>query len=276
MILDRFEYLCPSNIDEVVTAITTEDEVAIISGGTWVVPQMGHHVRRPKIVVDLQCAGLSGISENDDTITVGPKTTYSQLISAAHTPPLLRTMASGITGGVQIRNKGTIGGSACYANPASDVPGAIVALEASMVLRSERGQRVIAATEFFVDALETALEPGEVLEAILIPGTAAKARFSYQKFRTVTGSFPIVTAACLADANDLVTRVVIGGAAVRPITIELEGNESDQEVADLTRSRIDQPWSDVLANANFRRHTAGVMAQRAVRAVRHDTDGGER
>ena len=80
MILDRFEYLCPSNVDEAVSAITTDDELAIISGGTWVVPQMGHHVRRPKIVVDLRAAGLSGVADKQDTISIGSTTTYSHLM----------------------------------------------------------------------------------------------------------------------------------------------------------------------------------------------------
>ncbi|MEO6505550.1 MAG: FAD binding domain-containing protein [Terrimesophilobacter sp.] len=276
MILDRFEYLCPSNVDEAVSAITTDDELAIISGGTWVVPQMGHHVRRPKIVVDLRAAGLSGVADKQDTISIGSTTTYSHLIAAGNTPELLRTMALGVTGGVQIRNKGTIGGSACYANPASDVPGAIVTMNATMVLRSASGQREVPATEFFVDAFTTALRPGEMLEAILVPVNSTGPVFSYQKFKTAAGSFPIVTAGCVASEDGLTKRVVIGGAAATPIVVELDGDESENDVADRVRSLISEPWSDVQANANFRRHTAGTMAQRVVRAVRTTIEGGER
>ncbi len=276
MILDRFEYLRPSNVDEVVTAITTEDEVAIISGGTWVVPQMGQHVRRPKVVVDLSAAGLSGVSTNHDTISIGPSTTYTQLLEAGDTPPFLRKVASGITGGIQIRNAGTIGGSACFAYPPSDAPGALVTLNATMVLRSGEGQREVAATDFFLDALTTALRPGEFLEEILVPIADTERIFSYQKFRNVTGSTPIVTAGCIASEDGLAKRVVIGGAATTPVVVDLAGDESEDEIADLTRSLISHPWSDALANANYRRHTAGTMATRAVRAVREQIEGEER
>ena len=121
----------------------TDGPTVLIGGGTWVVPEMSHGKRRPARVIDLRRAGLGGVREDGDG--AGDRR-YDHLHGSAGVPavatrlPLLRTLARGITGGAQIRNGGTVGGSACYASPASDMPAALVALGATLRLRS-RGRR---------------------------------------------------------------------------------------------------------------------------------------
>lgn len=269
MIAHRFEYFCPESAAEVAAMLeqTGGREVAIISGGTWVIPEMSHHSRKPELVIDLRSAGLSGVEVEADSITIGPATTYTQLGQSIAVPAFLKKVAAGITGGPQIRNRATIGGSACYANPASDIPGALVAMRATLHLLSHHAARTVPAAEFFLDAYATSMEPDEVLESIEIPVVRSGDVFFYSKFKTAEGSWPIVTTGCIASKTDSALRVVVGGAGVTPFLVELDGHESEEEVGQLARDALRRPWSDVFANAKTRRHLVGVMTQRAVREV---------
>ncbi|NYG17908.1 CO/xanthine dehydrogenase FAD-binding subunit [Arthrobacter psychrochitiniphilus] len=243
------------------------EETAIISGGTWVVPEMSHHLRRPKLVIDLKLAGLAGVSAEADAVVIGPATTYTQLAHSKHTPNFLKKVVAGITGGSQIRNRGTIGGSACYANPASDIPGALVTMKASLHLRAHSSTRIVEAADFFLDANVTLLEPDEILESISIPSTNDENLFSYAKFKTAQGSWPIVTIGCIASEDGVARRVIVGGAGAIPFAVDLDGQESEDEVLQRVHAAMRQPWSDVFATADTRRHIAGVMTQRAVREI---------
>lgn len=269
MIAHRFEYSRPGSAAEVAAQLQHTDgrEFAIIGGGTWVIPEMSHHLRKPELVIDLRSAGLSGIVADADGIMVGAATTYTQIEQSPAAPAFLKKVAAGITGGTQVRNRGTIGGSACYANPVSDIPGALVALEATMYLRSHRATRTVAAADFFLDVLETCLEPDEILESIGIRTPQSNEVFSYAKFKTAEGSWPIVTAACVTTKTDTALRVAVGGAGTTPFVVELDGDESEEEIGQRARDSLRRPFADVFANADTRRHLVGVMTQRAVREI---------
>ena len=161
-------YTRPTDVDGVTAALADGDAV-VVGGGTMVVPEMTHGRVRPSAVVDLARAGLAGITRGDGAWVVGAMTTYTELERSA--VPLLATVARGITGGPQIRNRGTVGGSASHANPSSDVPAALVALSARLRLAKTGGVREVAAADFFVGAFRTAREPDEVLTAITVPDT---------------------------------------------------------------------------------------------------------
>ncbi|MFE2756229.1 FAD binding domain-containing protein [Actinosynnema sp. NPDC059335] len=252
-------YTAPRDVGGVVAALADGDGLAI-GGGTMLVPDLTHGKVRPRVLVDLSRAGLAGVTAADDGVVVGAMTTYADL--AAADLPLLPRVARGITGGPQIRHRGTAGGSACYANPASDVPACLVALKARMRLASARGGREVEAGEFFTDGFRTAREPDEVLTAFTVPRTDAA--IGYLKFKLAESSWPIVTAAALV--GPAVVRVAIGGAAATPVVVEV-GRES---WADAHREAVwaaldaARPWSDVLADAAYRRRVAPVIADRAV------------
>jgi aerobic carbon-monoxide dehydrogenase medium subunit len=267
MITRHFTYLTPSSADEAASMLSEGgDDTEIIGGGTWVVPEMTNGTRRPSRVIDLARAGLRGVAEDEGEIVLGAQTTYRDLIDSdlvAERLPLLRTLALGITGGSQIWNRGTIGGSACYANPQSDVPASLVALAATMRLRSAAGVRNIAAGEFFRGAFAADVRDGELLEAIAIQRDAGR-RGGYYKFKLSESSWPIVTAAFVDDGRP---RVALGGVEAAPLLVELDAGTDAATVTAAVEARITAPHTDTLASGDYKRSIAGVIASRAVDAA---------
>ncbi|MFC4852196.1 FAD binding domain-containing protein [Actinophytocola glycyrrhizae] len=252
-------YTRPSDVAGVTAALADGDTV-VVGGGTMVVPEMTHGRVRPAAVVDLAKAGLAGITRVDGAWVVGAMTTYTELERSA--VPLLATVARGITGGPQIRNRGTAGGSASYANPSSDVPAALVALNARLRLAKAGGTREVAAADFFLGAFATAREPDEVLTAITVPDTGATP--GYVKFKLAEGSWPIVTAATLAGPA---IRVVLGGAAAVPVVVELARSSWREQLRSEVDRVLTRPWDDVLAPGDYRARIAPVIAARSVAAA---------
>jgi CO/xanthine dehydrogenase FAD-binding subunit len=256
-------YTRPADVDGVTAALADGDAV-VVGGGTVVVPEMTHGRVRPSAVVDLARAGLAGITRGDGVWVVGAMTTYTELERSA--VPLLATVARGVTGGPQIRNRGTVGGSASYANPSSDVPAALVALSARLRLAKAGGVREVAAADFFAGAFRTVREPDEVLTAITVPDTEAAP--GYLKFKLVEGSWPIVTAATLAGPT---IRVVLGGATAVPVAVELARDSWRDQLRSEVDRVLTRPWDDVLAPGHYRARIAPVIAARSVAAALEET-----
>jgi CO/xanthine dehydrogenase FAD-binding subunit len=214
-------------------------------------------------------------------------TTYSQLCGAG-TPvgqelALLTEVAAGITGGPQIRNRGTVGGSASYANPSSDVPACLAVLGARLRLLSPSGTRVVPVADYFVGPFRTVRREDEVLVAIELPADGIR-RTGYLKLKHSQSSWPIVTAAAV-ELGDGAWRVAIGGAADVPVSIEVDSPDAGtddrawrQHVRDAAGSGIQAaggPWSDVLADGEYRLRVAPVVVARAMaRAVGGHIPGG--
>lgn len=252
-------YTRPSDVDGVTAALAGGDAV-VVGGGTMVVPDMTHGRVRPAAVVELAKAGLAGITRGDGGWVIGAMTTYTELERSD--VPLLATVARGITGGPQIRNRGTVGGSASYANPSSDVPAVLVALGARLRLAKAGGAREVPAADFFLGAFRTARQPDEVLTAITVPDPGASP--GYLKFKLVEGSWPIVTAAALAGPT---IRVVLGGAAAVPVALELERVSWQEQLRSAVDRLLTEPWDDVLAPGHYRARIAPVIAARSVAAA---------
>lgn len=276
MIRDRFRYEAPDSTAAAVELLAGNgDDAAVLAGGTWLVWLMHSGHARPSVVIDLRRAGLSGVDTTDGRVTIGAATTYTTLETAAATPALLRTMASGITGGAQIRNQGTLGGSICYASPASDAPAALVALEATMHVHGADGARDVPAREFFADAFATTLGAGELLVGVSVGAAGPDERFGYVKFKVSGSSWPIVTAGCRVDGAGRIASLAVGGAAPVPVVVDVGDAQEPSDIAALAREAIAEPYADVHADGAYRRHVAGVMATRAVAAARRDDAGGD-
>ncbi|GGM81735.1 carbon monoxide dehydrogenase [Thermopolyspora flexuosa] len=272
MITNNFGYHAPPDLDGVVAALAeARGDVVVLGGGTMIIPDLTHGRASADVVVDLSRAGLSGIREEGDEVVVGATTTYTEVLSddrAAALVPLLRTLSSGITGGPQIRNKGTIGGSAAYANPCSDVPACLVALGARMRLASARGVREVPAEEFYTGAFATVRRRDEVLAAIVLPrpdGTAG-----YTKLKLAESSWPIVTAAVVSRPDGSL-RVAIGAVAETPRLIDVEppsAGVDDPAWRDHVRravaAAVPEPWSDLLADGAYRMRVAPAIVARSV------------
>lgn len=273
MIRHHFRYHAPQTLQDAVDAVGgARGETAVIAGGTWVVPEMALARRRPSDVIDLRLIDLAGVSASNGTLVIGPRTTYTQLEAETQAPSLLRTLSAGITGGAQIRNQGTVGGSACYANPASDVPGALVGLDATLRLTSVRGERDVAAADFFQGAFATERQDDELLSAIVLPRPLPGTRYGYVKFKLTEGSWPIVTASCALDSHGAIAALVLGGAAATPIRVDPSSVVSDdlEQLSQTVSDAVLEPWSDALAVGKYRKAISGVIAKRAVQAALAD------
>ncbi|MBM9466474.1 FAD binding domain-containing protein [Nakamurella leprariae] len=279
-------YAAPTGIAEATALLTQAQDPAVLSGGTMLVPEMSHRTRRPDLVLDLRNARLSGVRVEADTLTIGAATTYRQVLDT--TLPgggaalaVLQTVARGITGGPQIRNRGTVGGSAAWANPSSDVPGLLVGLDATIRVDGAGGHRLIAAQDWVTGAFRTARAPAEILTGITAP-TRPRHRFGYVKFKLAESSWPIVTATCLASPVGNVV-LSVGGAFERPLRLSLAGVPADLPERELRTLLAEQiaaadptPWTDVLADGAYRARISPVIAARAVQqALAKDPNSGE-
>ncbi|MGY3591387.1 carbon-monoxide dehydrogenase medium subunit [Bradyrhizobium sp. USDA 4341] len=273
MISQQFEYRAPREIDEALDILERADGAcAVLGGGTWLIPNMTFAVHQPKVVLDPRHLDFASIHERDDEVLVGARVTYSDALRSsvvsAHLP-LLAAMATGITGGISIVGQGTMGGSACYANPSSDFPACLVALRGRLRLRSARETREVDAANFFKGAFATARRPDEMLEGIIFPKRPSSARWGYQKLKFSTGSWPIVTAAAVVEGER--ARVVLGAATSVPVLSEaiLPANAGDDELRALATSCAsvspEAELSDELAGPGYRRRVANAIVLRALK-----------
>lgn len=273
MITNNFGYHAPADLDGVVSVLAeASGNVVVLGGGTMIIPDMTHGRTVADVVVDLSRAGPSGISPVDGAVVVGATTTYTGVLSdprALELIPLLHTMAGGVTGGPQIRNKGTIGGSAAYANPTSEVPACLVALGARMRLASARGTREVSAEEFYTGAFATVRRPDEVLAAVVLPAPTGLP-VGYTKLKLAESSWPIVTAACVPQPDGTL-RVALGAVTATPLLLPIEPPDAGAadpawraHVREVVDTAVTDPWSDVLADGEYRRRVAPVIIARSV------------
>src|SRR6478735_1957413 len=155
MIPGQFDYVRPGSLDDVLRILTDrEGEAKLLSGGYSLLPLMKLRLAQPALLVDLRdIGGLDSIQEGDDSLTIGARATHRQIHEAdvvRDRYPLLHDVTGGI-GDPQVRNWGTIGGSVAHADPASDWPAVLLAVSATVVCRSQQGERTIAARDFFID-----------------------------------------------------------------------------------------------------------------------------
>src|SRR5712664_3991382 len=171
MIPAQFDYTRANTLDEALTLLAANEDAKILAGGHSLIPAMKLRLATPSMLIDIgRIKDLSYIREENGQIRIGAMTTHYQIESSdllKSICPLLPECASHI-GDVQVRNKGTIGGSVAHSDPGGDWPAAIIALNAEMIAVSKKGERSIKADDFFVDLLTTALEPNEILREIRV------------------------------------------------------------------------------------------------------------
>ena len=273
MIRDDLTYHRPTSAGEAAELLAAHgDQATVLGGGTVLVPQLTRAERRAQHVVDLRGLGLNTVESDGDMVEVGAMVTYGAVLRTAVTgelTDLLVKAAEVVTGGCQIRNLGTLGGSAAYANPSSDVPGCLVALEADMVVAGPDGSRTVSAADFFVDAFTTALGPGEFLSAMRIRRKAAST--SYVKVKAGSSGWPVVAVAATRDSDTGSVRIAIGAAQGVPVAMDvtdlLDPSRDPQDLVGAVRDRITDPWQDEQASARYRKHVSGVLARRAIEGL---------
>src|SRR6266849_5197816 len=173
MIPAAFDYHVAQSVDEAVALMKQYgDDAKFLAGGHSLLPTMKLRLAQPAHVIDLgRIQGLSYIREVGDTITVGALTTYVTLQRSDVIARNFALLPEGIAliGDQQVRNRGTIGGSVAHSDPAADTPGMVLALKADIVAKGPGGVRTITADDFFMDLMQTALQPNEVITEIRLP-----------------------------------------------------------------------------------------------------------
>jgi carbon-monoxide dehydrogenase medium subunit len=284
MIPAPFEYVAAKSLDEALRLVDQHgDEAKVLAGGHSLLPLMKLRLALPRYIIDIgRIRNLNYIREEGGKIAIGALTTHAEVISSAllrEKCPLLCETAESI-GDVQVRNRGTIGGSLAHADPAADYPASILALDAEMVAASNAGKRTIPAADFFVDLLTTQLRPGEILVEVRVPTIAPGSGTAYKKMHQLASGFAIVGAAARVTVNekkkfeDVALGITgLGAKAFRAFGVEraLRGKDANaKSIADAARHVAQgvEPLSDIHASAEYRREMAIVYARRALEAAR--------
>lgn len=279
MIPASFEYVAPASLDEAIALLQQHGEEAkILAGGHSLIPMMKLRLAEPGLLVDIgNIRELRGVRQGDGAVAIGALTTYANLAGAGEVSGLdaLREAALAV-GDVQVRNRGTIGGSLAHADPGADLPAAILALDAEIAVRGPEGERTIAAGEFFQGLLTTDVAENEVLTEVRVRDVPARTGTAYVKFPNPASGYAVVgVAAALTLAEDgtiAEARVAITGAgdrATRATAVEeaLRGQRPTPEAiaaaAQHAAEEID-PLEDIHASAEYRAELARVYTRRAL------------
>ncbi|HEX8185430.1 MAG TPA: xanthine dehydrogenase family protein subunit M [Blastocatellia bacterium] len=280
MIPAQFDYLAPATLGEALSLLAQHsDDAKILAGGHSLIPAMKLRLATPQVLIDIgRIKDLSYIREEGDQIRIGAMTTHYQIESSDYLReacPVLPEAAAQI-GDVQVRNKGTIGGSLAHSDPAGDWPAIAIALNAEMVAASANGDRVIKVDDFFVDMLTTALEPGEILREIRINKPQGRFGHSYMKVPQPASGFAVVGVAVnlACDQNGACTNASIGVTGVASKAYRAAGVEKslagsafdDQAIASAAAHAADGVSinGDLYASDEYRRHLVQVYMRRAI------------
>ncbi|WP_338828236.1 xanthine dehydrogenase family protein subunit M [Bradyrhizobium sp. 27S5] len=256
------------------------DKAKVLSGGQSLMPAMNLRLLSPDIVVDIGgLAELRGIAVKGDVLVIGALTRHVDLLGSPEVAlhaPLLRDAVAHVAHPA-IRNRGTIGGSLAHADPASELPACVVALDATVIVRGPAGERRIAATGFFKGIYETALSPDELLVAVEVPVAGQGSTFSFQEYARRHGDYAIAGLAARAVvARGRFTDLRLGFFAVgdRPLLASAADKLINASVtavllAEAATALADEldPHEDQQASPAMRRHLATVLLRRCVAAL---------
>jgi len=275
-----FEYAAPATLTEALEILAARGEDAKpLAGGQSLVPMLTLRLARPAVVVDLdRLRELRTVRRDDGVLEIGALVRH-RAIERGEGPliscPLLQEAAP-LIGNVRVRALGTIGGSLAHADPAAEFPAVVRALDGTVVAQGARGRREIAAADFFVAILTTALQPGELVVGIRLPVPGARTGSAIEEFSRRAGDFAIAAAAAVVelDAAGRVARARVAMAGVGPVPQRLTRVEDalagETPTGDTIRKALAarpleiEPDGDVHASAAYRRHLAGVLAARAL------------
>lgn len=283
MIPAEFEYVAATSVDDAIALLQQHGDAAkLLAGGHSLIPLMKLRLTEPGVLIDLGgIEALRGVRRENGTVAIGALTTYTSIVEATEVAGLdaLREAAAAV-GDVQVRNRGTLGGSLAHADPGADMPAAVLALDATIVLRGPNGERMVPAGDFFHGLFTSDLAEDELLTEVRFAATPARTASTYLKFANPASGYAIVGVAVsvtLAD-NDTVQdcRVAVTGAgdhAVRALAVEdaLRGGSltDDAVIAAAQHAATDiEPLDDIHASAPYRTELTRVFTRRALQAVR--------
>ena len=277
-----FEYLRPIDLEGVLAALAQDSEASkILAGGQSLIPMMNLRMVAPKRLVDInRVPGLNHIRIDRDQLVIGALVRHTDVMASpivGQYAPLLMA-AYGHVAHRPIRNRGTIGGNLAHADPASELPAVMLALDAEIVLHSRAGERRVSADRFFLGIFETAARADELLTEIRIPPTSGRRRWGFEEMSQRQGDFALVAAAATFDIDggrcvhthlgyagvaDHAVRVAAAEAALNG---ESPNEAAFQEVAAKAAAAVDPP-ADVHADSAYRRDLVRTLTRRALSAA---------
>jgi aerobic carbon-monoxide dehydrogenase medium subunit len=282
MIPAKFDYVKPSSVGEAVQALASGGEDAkIIAGGQSLLPLLRLRLSYPDLLVDVGALDeLRGVADAGDELLIGARTTHYQLV---HDPLVgehcgILAEAAATVADPAVRHRGTLGGSLAHGDPAGDLPAVAVALGATMVARGLGGERRIAASDFFLDYLTTALQPGEILTGVRVPKLGGDWGYRYEKFHRTAQAWAIVGVAALARrSNGHVAEARVGLTNMGSVPVRASAVEAAAAGAEATRDALNtaaagaadgtEPPADLHGAPDYRRHLARVLTGRALAAA---------
>ena len=270
----NFDYHRANSVDEAESLCKANSDASFLAGGHSLIPAMKLRLSEPGALVDI--AGideLKGIDRDGDMIRIGALTTHSEVESSGAVNDACSVLSetAGMIGDPQVRNRGTIGGNIAHADPASDSPGILLALGATIVTSS----RSITVDDFFTGLFETALDEGELIKEIHVPVMGDGSGAAYAKFFNPASRYAVVGVGAVVSMDNgscSSCRIGVTGAAdhaFRASSAEdsLNGSDlGDDAIASAAAKIADgqEMLSDLSASANYRAHLCGVMLKRAI------------
>jgi carbon-monoxide dehydrogenase medium subunit len=279
----QFEYFAPASVEEVVTLLTRYGEDAkILAGGQSLMPMMKLRIASPKYLIDInRIDSLAGMRQAGDRLVFGALCRHAEIAESPIVNEYLPLMtdAAKLTADVQVRNRGSIGGSLAHADPAGDWPTALLALDTEVTIAGPEGARTTGLQEFILDAYTTQLASNEVLTEVSVPLSKRLRGGAYVKFERRAGDFAVASLGVQLEVTEsgacervAISLGALGAFPVRAARAEdvLRGKapspERVREAARLVREEA-QPFEDTRGSVEYKRHLAGVLFERAFAAA---------
>ncbi len=280
MISTSFDYKRANSVEEAISLLN--DDAKILAGGHSLIPAMKLRLNQPETLIDIsRIPGLRGISDGGDHIVIGANATHHDIVKSDLVQSAAPMLSQGgdMIGDIQIRNKGTLGGSIAHADPAADWPAMLIACKATIKVQGADGERIVSADDFFTGFYETALKDGEIITAVHVPKQGDNTVGYYAKFPQPASRFAIVgCAVVLTHENGKCSNVSIAFNGVSDHAFRdqaaqnaLEGKSYSAEniaaAASASAEGVDV-MSDPYASEKYRHHLAKVYAKRALSAAK--------
>ncbi|MHB8566256.1 MAG: FAD binding domain-containing protein [Nitrososphaerales archaeon] len=273
----EFDYVSPSTLEEAVRFLGSSEDCKVLAGGQSLVPLMKLRLASPKLLVGINnLRGLSYIEEDPQVLRIGAMSRYAEVLESSVATsrfPILKDSISGIADAL-VRNRGTIGGNICHADPASDLLPVMLALDARFKICGAEGGRTIESKDFFLDVFTPDLKPAEILTEILLP-IKQESYGAYLKFSEVSGGFATVGVAVEFVLKERVcasARIAAAAVAQTPVRLSLAedclvgkelSRENFKEAADVAADSVD-PKGDIYGSTRYRKQLVRVLVFRAL------------
>ena len=279
MIPAAFDYIVPDSLEAAAASLAEAgDNAKVMAGGHSLLPMMKLRLAQPGVVIDLKrLDSLRQIQVDGGTLRIGALVTHHQVETSSEVNENCALLAkvAGSIGDPQVRNRGTIGGSVVHGDPAADWPAALLATGAELTLTNKDGSRSVAAGDFFLGPLTTAIESTEILAGVSVPAAAAGTRATYRKVKQKASGFAIVgIAVCLQADGDTCTDIAIGITGLAGTPFRASGVENQLRGKALTADNIAaaaagvadgvDALDDIHASGEFRAHLARLNTARAI------------